>query len=87
MLGNLYNVMPAVLEKIEWLAMGFNKTVFIEGRCYLRSEPTELDIDFSSLQRKLSISDSRYQTLCAQSLWRMYAYAAIKQQPGVLTRG
>ena len=86
MFGNLYDVMPEVLEKIEWLAMGFNKTAFIEGRRCLRSEPTELHIDFSSSQRKPSISDSRYQTLRAQSFWRMYAYVAIKQQPGEFTR-
>lgn len=68
---------PAVLEKLEWLAMGFDRTGFIEGRRWLRREPTEVHIDFSSLQTKSSIPSSRYQSPRAQCLWRIYAYAAI----------
>ena len=83
---NYYDVTPAVLEKLEWLAMGFNKTAFVDGRRCLRSELTELRIGFSSLEGRTSISDSRYRTLRARFLWRMYAYTAIKQQPGALTR-
>ena len=83
---NVYDIVPAVLEKLEWLAMGFNKTAFVDGRRCLRSELTELHIGFSSLKGKKSISDSRYRTLRARLLWRIYAYAAIKQQPGVLTQ-
>ena len=84
--GNLYDVMPAVLEKVEWLAMGFNKTSFIDGRRCLRSEMTELHIGFSSLEGRMSIADSRYRTLRAQFPWWIYAYAVIKQKPGVPTR-
>ena len=58
--GDLYDVMPAVLEKLEWLAMGFNKTAFIDGRRCLRSELTELHITFFSLQSKTFVSDTRY---------------------------
>ena len=83
---NTCDVVPAVLEKLEWLAMGFNKTAFVDGRCCLRSELTELHIGFCSLEGRTSISDSRYRTLRAQFLWWMYAYAAIKYQPGVLTQ-
>ena len=72
-----YDVMPAVLEKLEWLAMGFNKTGFADGKRCLGSEQTELRIGISSLKGKTSISDSRYRILRAQFLWRMYAYAAI----------
>ena len=56
--GNSYDVAPTALEKLEWLAMGFNKTAFIEGSRCLRSEPTELQIGFSSLQKETSISDN-----------------------------
>ena len=73
----LYDVMPAVLEKLEWLALGFNKTAFADGRRCLRSELTALHIGISLLEGKTSISDSRYRILRAQLLWRMYAYAAI----------
>ena len=82
---NTYDVVPAVLEKLEWLAMGFNKTAFVDGRRCLNSELTELHIGFPSLEGRTFVSDSRYQTLRAQFIWRMYAYAAVKQQPGVLT--
>ena len=57
---NLYNIVPAVLEKLEWLAMGFNKTAFVDGRRCLRSEPTQLHIGFPSFEGRTSISDSRY---------------------------
>lgn len=84
--GTLYDVMPAVLEKLQWLAMGFNETAFVDGRRCLTSELTELHVGFSSLKGETSLSDSRYRTLRAQLLWRMYAYATIKQQPGVFTQ-
>lgn len=57
--GNIYDVAPTALEKLEWLAMGFNKTALIEGSRCLRIEPTGLQISFSSLQNETSISDSR----------------------------
>ena len=77
MSGGLYEVTPAVFERLEWLAMGFNKTGFMEGKRWLRSEPTEVHIDFSSLQERKPIPNSRYQIPSAQTLWQIYAYAAI----------
>ncbi|KAK0509453.1 hypothetical protein JMJ35_007847 [Cladonia borealis] len=58
---NVYDIVPAVLEKLEWLAMGFNKTAFVDGRRCLHSELTELHIGFSSLKGKTSISGSSNQ--------------------------
>ena len=74
--GNIYDVVPAVSEKLEWLAMGFNKTAFADGKRCLRSELTEMHIGFCSLKGKTSISDSRYRALRARILWRIYAYVA-----------
>ena len=74
---NIYDVVPAVLEKLEWLAMGFNKTAFVDGKRCLRSELTELHIGFCSLKGKTSISDSRYGALRAQFFGR---YTLMLQQ-------
>ena len=75
---NIYDVVPAVMEKLEWLAVGFNKTAFVYGKRCLRSELIEMHIGFHSLKGKASISDSRYRSLRAQLLWWTYAYVAIK---------